>query len=1162
MADGDDQQPSQRPEAPVLTLDTNIDPEPFLALPAHARNDDSIDSNSETYSPVSSRPSSVVSVRSSWNNVRHPYGAPSIHSRVDISDALRPDPGTESYFNVFDNKFSFSPGHLAKLFNPKSLAAFHALGGLRGLERGLRTDRQHGLSIDETGLAGTIGFEEAVNPTTAIFPSSHPQLPTDGVGTNYQPFHDRKRVFGTNIWPPRKQISLLRCAYLVIADPVLLTLTVLTTIALAFDLWQQPRADSHLSTWKECSALLGLILFGVLLDVFWGLKKDHERTRSQTSVDRQGQVRVVRSGRLIVIEQTDVLVGDLVVLRPGDPVLADGILVQGKRLTFDESMATGESDFIPKATADEVTAAIENGANLRRMDPMILSGSRVVDGSGSFLVTCVGIHSCLGKTIMSLERAATLPKSEYRSRRFFSGPVSIGGIVAIAGLFIGLLIKFCVLQVPSQKSHIDKGRSFLDIGILLAALANTLLPTAALAIINLATFRLSYEMSRAGWRPMSTVNPLEVLGTVTCIHLDMDSLLRQDRAEVKALWGAGRLWISGEPGTTEKSEQAWEKPPWITKYLADLLATAIVSTSLWGQYRYPGQYDERESVDGSENRDGRPLLKFAYDQLDFLSPKASTERDVLDYLPSNIKQGRFISAAVLEIPDGGKRLYLKGPHAAVLRNCRMLASEGQGCLSLNEERRANLEESVGQLYDRSMQVIAVAYHDFTGSLDLAKLDGLLDFVYIGALGIETPFCQDTKEVVTQSQTAGVLLRLVTSEPLRLALTIAHRCGILTETRVGVRATDFNSLSNYDQEDMLPRLSVIAEVNWHSGPQHPDAAAHLTPCINRMKEIVAWIGLNVSRHGYSVHVTYEPDPLMEDLCAFTATDGSVQSVLSMVRWSRWLLRITPRLARHSLISIIPPVTVAFISALTAPGTQSVLRPLQLFWLYIILNVWIAMALVIEKPRSDVLKTMGPPSSTPLLTGTSWTLIIGQVLFHILVTLVLLFGVSRLLGYADTQSEKAGALVFSTLAWLQIFSTLHCRLPDGRLNIFLHLGRKSIFLGIYMIAIFAQVVVCLFGHGVFLQSTLGWKEWTISVLAGLSSIPAGLAIRRLPNQIPLAVSTWFLDTQKFNADSNIGPTGSDNVDSSKRFAGKYGIRRWLRYRYGSLRLLYDPVAFWTR
>jgi Ca2+-transporting ATPase len=64
----------------------------------------------------------------------------------DLPEALAPDPQTKNDFKVADNCFAFSPGQLNKLFNPKSLPALYALGGLHGLEYGLRTDLNAGLS--------------------------------------------------------------------------------------------------------------------------------------------------------------------------------------------------------------------------------------------------------------------------------------------------------------------------------------------------------------------------------------------------------------------------------------------------------------------------------------------------------------------------------------------------------------------------------------------------------------------------------------------------------------------------------------------------------------------------------------------------------------------------------------------------------------------------------------------------------------------------------------------------------------------------------------------------------------------------------------------------------------------------------------------------------
>lgn len=136
----------------------------------------------------------------------NPFLTPSSRSRassvattnVDVEAALHPDPGTEKDFVVENNPFAFSPGQLGKLLNPKSLLAFRALGGLRGLERGLQTDITTGLSVDETSVHSKVSFEEATSKDT----KSEGAVPNDALAT--EAFRDRVRVYGKNVLPPKK----------------------------------------------------------------------------------------------------------------------------------------------------------------------------------------------------------------------------------------------------------------------------------------------------------------------------------------------------------------------------------------------------------------------------------------------------------------------------------------------------------------------------------------------------------------------------------------------------------------------------------------------------------------------------------------------------------------------------------------------------------------------------------------------------------------------------------------------------------------------------------------------------------------------------------------------------------------------------------------------
>lgn len=175
--------------------------------------------------------------------------ATSNSSIMDTSDALTPDPGTEDMFRAEHNKFAFNPGQLSKLLNPKSLSAFYALGGLDGLEKGLRSDRSAGLSADEEVLDGGIGFEDVAPHGTPKYGTAGDTVPetTAEAAVHIPPpdntnsssmFVDRKRVFRDNRLPDKKSKSLLQIAWTTYNDKVLILLTIAAVISLALGLYQ------------------------------------------------------------------------------------------------------------------------------------------------------------------------------------------------------------------------------------------------------------------------------------------------------------------------------------------------------------------------------------------------------------------------------------------------------------------------------------------------------------------------------------------------------------------------------------------------------------------------------------------------------------------------------------------------------------------------------------------------------------------------------------------------------------------------------------------------------------------------------------------------------------------------------------------------------------
>lgn len=230
------------------------------------------------------------------------------HTAGPTEDALRPDPGSEADFEVENNPFAFSPGQLNKLLNPKSLAAYRSLGGIRGIERGLQADISSGLSVDETNARRRISFNEAVEGTDKKAETS--------ADSRADPFADRTRVYGKNLLPPKKPTPLYKLMWNAYNDKVLILLTVAAVISLALGLYEtlgvdHPPGSPPPIDWVEgvaiCVAIIIVVAVGSVND--WQKEKAFVRLNAKKD-DRE--IKVIRSGKAIVVNVQNLLVGDVV----------------------------------------------------------------------------------------------------------------------------------------------------------------------------------------------------------------------------------------------------------------------------------------------------------------------------------------------------------------------------------------------------------------------------------------------------------------------------------------------------------------------------------------------------------------------------------------------------------------------------------------------------------------------------------------------------------------------------------------------------------------------------------------------------------------------------------------------------------------------------------
>jgi Ca2+-transporting ATPase len=273
-----------------------------------------------------------------------------------LEKPLDPNPRTETSVTAHGNPFNYTPDQLNNLLNPKSLDTLRALGGLEGLARGLHVDLNAGLSVDEVA-AGEGSFAKG-------------------------PSDSRSGVFGRNVLPPKKPKSIWRLAWITLQEAVLIMLLVAGTISLALGIYEtvgihhEPGEPTPVD-WVEGVAILAAVIIVVVVASHNDWQKEKAFVKLNTRKDNR-EVKVLRSGRSMLINVHNVVVGDVLYLEPGDLVPVDGVFISGHNVKCDESSATGESDALRKTAGAVVFDTEWKGTKER--DPFIISGSRVTEG--------------------------------------------------------------------------------------------------------------------------------------------------------------------------------------------------------------------------------------------------------------------------------------------------------------------------------------------------------------------------------------------------------------------------------------------------------------------------------------------------------------------------------------------------------------------------------------------------------------------------------------------------------------------------------------------------------------------------------------------------------------------------------------------------------------
>uniref|UniRef100_A0A7N8XRF9 Calcium-transporting ATPase n=1 Tax=Mastacembelus armatus TaxID=205130 RepID=A0A7N8XRF9_9TELE len=981
--------------------------------------------------------------------------------------------------------------------------------------------------------------------------------PTEGLAGAQTDLDKRKEVFGRNLIPPKKPKTFLQLVWEALQDVTLIILEIAALISLGLSFYKPPgetcgsaaggaedegEADAG---WIEGAAILLSVVCVVLVTAFNDWSKEKQFRGLQSRIEQEQKFQVVRGSQVIQLPVADIVVGDIAQIKYGDLLPADGVLIQGNDLKIDESSLTGESDHVRKS-ADK--------------DPMLLSGTHVMEGSGRMVVTAVGVNSQTGiiftllgagteeeekkekkgKIIIKKQdgaaamemqplKSAEGGEADEKERKKVSVPkkeksvlqgkltklaVQIGkaGLLMSAITVIILVLYFAIDNFVMQKRpwmpectpiYIQYFVKFFIIGV-------TVLVVAVPEGLPLAvTISLAYSVKKM-MKDNNLVRHLdacETMGNATAICSDKTGTLTTNRmTAVQCYIGDVHYKEIPDPGVL---------PP---KSLELVVNAIAINSAYTTKILPPDKEGGLPKQVGNKTECG--LLGLVLDLKRDYQPIRNQIPEEKLYKVYTFNSVRKSMSTVIKLPDGSFRMYSKGASEIVLKKCSHILSEvGEARVFRPRDKDEMVKKVIEPMACDGLRTICVAYRDFSSNPEPNWEDEnniLSDLTAICVVGIEDPVRPEVPDAIQKCQRAGITVRMVTGDNINTARAIAIKCGIIHpgEDFLCIDGKEFNrrirnEKGEVEQEridKVWPKLRVLAR----SSPtdKHTLVKGIIDSTMADQRQVVAVTGdgtndgpaLKKADVGFAMGIA--GTDVAKEASDIILTDDNFSSIVKAVMWGRNVYDSISKFLQFQLTVNVVAVIVAFTGACITQ--DSPLKAVQMLWVNLIMDTFASLALATEPPTESLLKRKPYGRNKPLISSTMTKNILGHGAYQLIIIFTLLFVGEQIFDIDSGRNAPLHSppsehytIIFNTFVMMQLFNEINARKIHGERNVFDGIFRNPIFCSIVFGTFAVQIVIVQFGGKPFSCQPLDLEKWMWCVFLGLGELVWGQVIATIPN-----------------------------------------------------------------
>ena len=703
---------------------------------------------------------------------------------------------------------------------------------------------------------------------------------------------------------------------------------------------------------------------------------------------------VIRDGQAIEIESQGVVIGDILILKPGSYVAADARLVESDRLSVDESVLTGESIPVIKTwqTLPEPDISLAERTN------MVYRSTFVTGGQGLGVVVATGQKTEMG-CIQALVTETTIPKTPLEKQLDRAG-----------GQLVLLSSAVCILVLGLG---IVRGYGFIEMLKTSIALAVAAVPE-GLPTVATITLALGINVMRQKRVLVRRLDAIEALGSVQTICLDKTGTLTANEMSVVAIQTPShQIKVKDGQFFGDRYEEFWQ-----------LFKVAILCNE---SQINPSQ----DKIEGSPTENALMQMAISAD-LDITA--LQTQFPLLEI--NHRADGQNYMATVHQLNKSQKLIAVKGNPSEVLELCQFQFINDCPVLLTEIERQA-IAMANQQMTSQALRVLGTAYKEVENTEEITS-DKL---VWLGLIGITNPIRPGVKELITDFHRAGIDTVMVTGDQANTARAIASELNLSQgEELVGVdgellSVTEFSDLGLEEQNTLLRKGSNLEDylplANLDQVPVNffarisPADKLKIVRALQKAGKVVAMTGDGINdapalkAAEVGIAMGKSGTDVAREVADIVLEDDNLATAIAAVSQGRTIYNNIKKALHFLLSTNLSEIIVMVVANLCGIGQP--LKAIQLLWLNLVTDIFPGLALGLEAPEPDVLKV--PPRDPEAA-------IIGSADFKRLgfeASIISLFTLGAysysIINYGI--GDRASTIAFMSLVTAQLLHAFSCR-----------------------------------------------------------------------------------------------------------------------------------------